>query len=177
MAFSRNQRIAFLVVSLFLNIPYALGFVIGRARARALFGDGVVNCHIQIRRHAQTRTDEDVPNENDSSSPSQAEIEPPISSFESMVRNLTGNPSYRFGDLTKGAVSTTTHAFVDVLAKKTRLVDQDYHFGVSNVASGYTNTMSTLFLNPHHLYRTLQKEPFRPFPSQSLLHYPAPSSP
>lgn len=146
MAFSRNQRIAFLVVSLFLNIPCALGFIIGRARARALFGGGVVNYHIQIRRRAQTLTDEDVPNENDSSSPSQAEIEPPVSSFESMVRYLTGNPNYRFGDLTKGAVSTTTHALEDV-AKKTRLFDQDYHFGVSNVPSGYTYMMFKLFLN------------------------------
>jgi hypothetical protein len=71
--------------------------------------------------------DETDPNNTDTNN-----SEPPISTFESLVRNVMGRSDYKFGDLTKEAVSTTTHAVED-LAKKTHLVDQDYQFGVSTM--------------------------------------------
>ena len=67
--------------------------------------------------------DDDVGPNNDQDSP--------VSAFESMVRKVTGKSDYKFGDFTKKAVSTTTNA-VEELAKKTNIVDDDYHFGVSN---------------------------------------------
>jgi len=79
-------------------------------------------------------TTDDGDDVNDANLNSDTSEEPPVSSFEAMVRSVTGKSNYRFGDLTKGAVSTTTHAFEDV-AKKTNLVDKDYHFGVSKLCA------------------------------------------
>lgn len=53
----------------------------------------------------------------------------PVSSFEEVMRKMTNNPDYRFGDMTKSAVGAGTHAIEDAVHKATG--KDDYHFGVS----------------------------------------------
>mmetsp|Transcript_16161 Transcript_16161/g.46414 ORF Transcript_16161/g.46414 Transcript_16161/m.46414 type:complete len:353 (+) Transcript_16161:143-1201(+) len=70
----------------------------------------------------------------------------PVSSFEEMVRKMTQNPDYKFGDLTRSAVSVGTHAVEDVVQKATG--KDDYHFGditkgtISKVSKTSTNVLT-----------------------------------
>ena len=47
--------------------------------------------------------------------------------FEKAVRRVTKNEEYKFGDLTKTVVNTTTHGFEDTVRAVTN--NEDYHFG------------------------------------------------
>lgn len=49
------------------------------------------------------------------------------SPFESLVRKMTGLENYRFGDLSKGTVATTTQVFEETVRKTTG--KEDYRFG------------------------------------------------
>jgi len=55
------------------------------------------------------------------------ENDPSPSPFESLVRKMTGLEHYRFGDLSKGTIATTTQVFEETVKKTTG--KEDYRFG------------------------------------------------
>lgn len=57
--------------------------------------------------------------------------------FESIVRRVTNNEEYKFGDITRSLVDTTTHGVEDVVRTVTH--DENYNFGdITKKAIGST---------------------------------------
>lgn len=68
--------------------------------------------------------------------------------FERFVRRTTGNADYRFGDVTRSVVNSTTHGVEDVVRAVTQ--DESYQFGdmtkkaINSTTSGVEGTTKTI---------------------------------
>ncbi|KAL7549926.1 hypothetical protein ACHAWF_013181 [Thalassiosira exigua] len=63
----------------------------------------------------------------------------PVKSFERVVRSVTGNEEYKFGDIARSVVNTTTHGIEGAVRTVTK--NEDYEFGdLTKTALGSTTS-------------------------------------
>mmetsp|Transcript_35243 Transcript_35243/g.71997 ORF Transcript_35243/g.71997 Transcript_35243/m.71997 type:complete len:350 (-) Transcript_35243:97-1146(-) len=81
--------------------------------------------------------------------------------FESIVRNVSGNKQYKFGDISKKVVSSSTKGVEEVVKKVTK--NEEYHFGdltrgaVGATTSGVENVVRSVIKNEDYRFGDLTK--------------------
>lgn len=85
----------------------------------------------------------------------------PLRSFEKAVRSVMGNEEYKFGDLTRSVVNTTTHGIEGTVRSVTR--DENYQFGdmtknvIGSTAHGFEDVVHSVTGNEEYKFGDLSR--------------------
>jgi hypothetical protein len=116
-----------------------------------LVGLGSFTSRILRPLNNSSSSDDENQSASSSSSPSSAERKDNANAFESIVRKVSGNDEYKFGDLSKSVISSSTKGVEGVVKSVTK--NEDYEFGdytktaLGATTSGFENVVRSVIKN------------------------------